>query len=157
MHAGLFGVRTPTWVSGQAIIEFVIILPLFLVLAAGAWEYGRILDAQVTLTNAAREGARFAAVHTLDTNLTSEVVARVTADLQSGYGSRMGTGASCSGGDVCFAASDITVTYTPAQGPGSTVSVQASVHVTIFASFVPGLGDPSGKYTISALESMVLQ
>ncbi|HVC34466.1 MAG TPA: TadE/TadG family type IV pilus assembly protein [Chloroflexota bacterium] len=152
--------------SGQAILEFLLVLPLLLLIGAAVWEYGRILEVQIIAANAAREGARYGTTHSTDGNatLTTEIQNRVIADMRFAYGNRLGTGATCTGGDVCFNQTasatnpDILVTFTPSTGgPGSTVSVQATVHVTIFAPFVPGLTDPSGKYTVSDLESMVLQ
>jgi Flp pilus assembly protein TadG len=43
---------------GQSIVEFALILPLFLVLVFGIVEFGRAYIVYVTVTNAAREGAR---------------------------------------------------------------------------------------------------
>ena len=48
--------------EGQALIEFALILPLFLLLLFGMIDFGRAYSASVTLTNAAREGARFGVI-----------------------------------------------------------------------------------------------
>jgi Flp pilus assembly protein TadG len=48
--------------KGAQIIEFAIILPLFLMLVFGIFEYGRAMMVIEILTNAAREGARTAVV-----------------------------------------------------------------------------------------------
>jgi Flp pilus assembly protein TadG len=50
--------RTVAESSGQAIIEFALLLPLFLLLLFGMVDFGRVYSALVTQTNAAREGAR---------------------------------------------------------------------------------------------------
>jgi Flp pilus assembly protein TadG len=47
---------------GAAAVEFAFILPLLLVLAFGIFEFGRSYHAKITLTHAAREGARALAV-----------------------------------------------------------------------------------------------
>ena len=48
---------------GQALVEFALIIPLFLVLLVGLFDLGRAVFAYNTLTNAAREGARTAIVN----------------------------------------------------------------------------------------------
>lgn len=47
---------------GAAAVEFAILLPLLLLLVLGTIEYGRVYNAQITLTNAAREGVRVMAI-----------------------------------------------------------------------------------------------
>lgn len=46
--------------KGQALVEFALILPILLGLILGMIEFGWILNGKLTLTNAAREGARAA-------------------------------------------------------------------------------------------------
>ncbi len=46
--------------SGVAAVEFAVILPFVMVLFLGIIEFGRILMVQQMLTNAAREGCRYA-------------------------------------------------------------------------------------------------
>jgi hypothetical protein len=48
---------------GQALVEFSLVLPLFLLLLIGIFDFGRIVWARNALENAARESARFAIVH----------------------------------------------------------------------------------------------
>jgi Flp pilus assembly protein TadG len=45
---------------GQALVELALIAPIFLLLVLGAIEFGAAFQARITLTNAAREGARLA-------------------------------------------------------------------------------------------------
>ena len=47
---------------GAAAVEFALLLPLLLLLVFGLIDFGRALNAQITLTQAAREGARLAAL-----------------------------------------------------------------------------------------------
>ena len=47
---------------GAAAVEFAIVLPVVLLLVCGIVDFGRMLDIQITLTNAAREGARWVAL-----------------------------------------------------------------------------------------------
>jgi len=48
---------------GQGLAEFAIVLPIFLVVVFGMIDIGRVVWATDNITNAAREGARFASVH----------------------------------------------------------------------------------------------
>ena len=47
---------------GAAAVEFALLLPILLFLIFGIIDFGRALNAQVTLTQAAREGARLASL-----------------------------------------------------------------------------------------------
>jgi Flp pilus assembly protein TadG len=47
---------------GAAAVEFALLLPLLTLLIFGIVDFGRALNAQITLTQAAREGARLAAL-----------------------------------------------------------------------------------------------
>lgn len=46
---------------GAAAVEFALLLPLMLLIVLGIIDFGRMLNAQQTLTNAAREGSRLVA------------------------------------------------------------------------------------------------
>jgi Flp pilus assembly protein TadG len=46
---------------GAALVEFALLLPIMLLLLVGAWEAGRMIEINLILSNAAREGAREAA------------------------------------------------------------------------------------------------
>ena len=48
---------------GQALVEFALVIPIFLLLLVGLFDLGRAVFAFNTLTNAAREGARLAIVN----------------------------------------------------------------------------------------------
>lgn len=47
---------------GAAAVEFALLLPVLLLIVFGIIDFGRALNAQITLTQAAREGARLAAL-----------------------------------------------------------------------------------------------
>ena len=59
---------------GAAAVEFALLLPLLLLIVFGLIDFGRALNAQITLTQAAREGARLDA---LGSYTTSQICARV--------------------------------------------------------------------------------
>ena len=48
---------------GQALLEFALVLPIFLALLFMIVDFGRVVWATGSLSNAAREGARYAIVH----------------------------------------------------------------------------------------------
>jgi TadE-like protein len=48
---------------GQSLVEFALVLPIFLAILVGMVDIGRAVWANNAIANAAREGARYAAVH----------------------------------------------------------------------------------------------
>ena len=48
---------------GQALVEFALVLPILLLLLCGIIDFGWLYYNQITLNNAAREGARYAVIH----------------------------------------------------------------------------------------------
>src|SRR5690242_1109390 len=48
---------------GQALMEFALVIPIFLLIVVALFDLGRAVFSYNTLTNAAREGARFAIVN----------------------------------------------------------------------------------------------
>ena len=61
---------------GQALVEFAIVLPVFFLLVAGMFDFGLGIYSDLTLVNAAREGARLGVI---DPGNTSAIEARVRA------------------------------------------------------------------------------
>ena len=61
---------------GQALVEFAIILPVFFLVVAGMFDFGLGIYSDLTLVNAAREGARLGVI---DPGNTSAVESRVRA------------------------------------------------------------------------------
>lgn len=48
--------------KGQSLVEFALVLPILLLLVLGMLEYGWMLNAKISVTGAAREGARASSV-----------------------------------------------------------------------------------------------
>lgn len=59
--------------KGQALVEMAFVLPILLMLVFGITEFGRILGAELILSNSAREGARYAAVGATDTEIVTKI------------------------------------------------------------------------------------
>ena len=57
------GNGSPRRGRGQALVEFALVIPLFLLMLIALFDLGRAVFAYNTLTNAAREGARIAIVN----------------------------------------------------------------------------------------------
>jgi Flp pilus assembly protein TadG len=106
--------RTAPRDRGAAAVEFALLLPLLLLLLFGIIDFGRALNAQITLTQAAREGAR------LDALGKSNVVS--------------GTQAAAAG----LSPVSVTVTTTCPAGAG------AGVNAVVKASFTYTLVTPLG-------------
>jgi len=49
--------------NGQSLVEFALVLPFLIILILGMIEFGWILNGKITLTSAAREGARVAIIY----------------------------------------------------------------------------------------------
>ena len=64
--------------SGQALLEFALVLPLFVLLTFGVIEVSKIGYSYVTLNNAVRSGARVASVGGLDEEITNTIATSST-------------------------------------------------------------------------------
>jgi Flp pilus assembly protein TadG len=113
---------------GAAAVEFALLLPVLLLLVFGIIDFGRALNAQITLTQAAREGARLAALGQPD-------VVNRTQGAASGL-------------------SPVTVTVTACPdgaGPG----VDASVTTSYAFSFATPIGAIAGMFGGTGLGSPI--
>jgi Flp pilus assembly protein TadG len=63
--------------AGQEAVEFALLLPLLLLILFGILDLGRLFHAAITITNAAREGARYGIEHPAD---TGDIEAAVQAE-----------------------------------------------------------------------------
>ncbi|XAS71015.1 TadE family protein [Micrococcaceae bacterium Sec5.1] len=90
---------------GAVAVEMAILLPLLLLILIGIMEFGRVLNVQVSLTEAAREGARYAAVHYKDGGLNVSGKALAAAPSLNGLGVSVSDNASS-----CAPGSNVTVT-----------------------------------------------
>ncbi|MEE1137978.1 MAG: TadE/TadG family type IV pilus assembly protein [Acutalibacteraceae bacterium] len=60
--------------DGQAMVEFALILPIFLLILCGIIDFGWLFYNQLSLNNACREGARYAVVNTAEGNGTQAII-----------------------------------------------------------------------------------
>lgn len=81
---------------GQATVELALVLPVLLLILFGIMEFGRVFSAYLVITNAAREGARLAAVGADDTAIVQRVIeaadsletSNLTVTISPAYSSR---------------------------------------------------------------------
>jgi Flp pilus assembly protein TadG len=72
--------------EGQSLIEMAITFPLLLLLLIAVIDFARIFDASIVLTNAVREGARYAS---LDGSLTASHIQQMVMNDVTGSGTNI--------------------------------------------------------------------
>lgn len=114
--------------DGQAMVEFALILPIFLLILCGIIDFGWLFYNQLSLNNACREGARYAVVHTADNADTLAIINHIESTTTNVFAND---------------GVDITVTYSSPADPTSgdiTVSMEADI-----SFFTPVLSTVLGK------------
>ncbi len=107
---------------GSTAVEFALLLPILLVMVFGLIDFGRALNAQISLTQAAREGARLAALG----DSTSDVTARTQA----------------AAGNL---SSSVTVTVTPCPANGTQAN-DAVVQASYVFNYITPVGALAGFF-----------
>ncbi|MCQ6271397.1 pilus assembly protein [Pseudarthrobacter sp. R1] len=92
---------------GAVAVEMALLLPLLLLILIGTMEFGRVFNVQNSLTQAAREGARHAAIHYDDSSLDVEGAALDAAPSLAGLGVAVADNAA-----ACAADANVQVTTT---------------------------------------------
>jgi Flp pilus assembly protein TadG len=126
---------------GQSLVEFALVLPIFILVLMGLFDLGRGVYAYNTLSNASREAARVAIVNQTPAAIQAEAV-------------KQAVGLGITGADV-------TITYaangTPCASPYG-LSCIASVTVTYqFTAATPVIGQIVGPFPISGTTEMVVE
>ncbi len=105
--------------KGQNLVEFAMVVPIFLILVFSIVDFGMGFHAWITVTNAAREGARIGAVGADAATIEARVVDTASS----------------------LAADDIDVTVVNAQGaPGEAVSVNVEYDYELITPLANLLG-----------------
>ncbi|BCZ45579.1 hypothetical protein psyc5s11_16460 [Clostridium gelidum] len=60
--------------KGQALVEFTIVLPILMLLIMGIFQFGMMLNAYITIGNAAREGARTGIIGSTDAEIRNLII-----------------------------------------------------------------------------------
>ncbi len=116
---------------GATAVEFALLLPLLLLIVFGTIDFGRALNAQITLTQAAREGARVDAVGVAGQPATTAAVQSATVSAATGLN--------------LSAASNVSVGYLCAASDGQN-GKNASVAVSYSFSFITPVGALAGLF-----------
>jgi Flp pilus assembly protein TadG len=116
---------------GAAAVEFALLLPMLLLLVFGIIDFGRALNASITLTQAAREGARLDALGQPNATVVSRTQAAATG------------------------LSPVSVTVT-ACTPNAGAGVDATVHASYKFTFVTPIASISRMFGSSFGSSMTL-
>lgn len=90
---------------GAVAVEMAMVLPLLLLILIGTMEFGRVFNVQNSLTQAAREGARHAAIHYNKADLDVSGTALASAPSLNGLGVTVTDNA-----DDCAPGEDVQVT-----------------------------------------------
>lgn len=99
--------------KGAAAVEFALILPVLLLILIGIVEFSLAFNAQLSLNQAAREGARYMAIHnnsTAASSAASNAAGRLTPASVATTFSFSGGGTSCSPGKQVTATTSYTLT-----------------------------------------------
>jgi Flp pilus assembly protein TadG len=161
---------------GQSLVEFALVLmPLFFIIL-GIIQFGFIFNTYVTMTNAAREGARSGTIYIYDQNLSktqndtarnNAINAAVTGsmNLLSKTSPQFTTGLTWTSSGSTFTNGDLVVTYTIPAGisdsdprAGEQVTVLANYHQDLIVPLIANLlpRDAQGRLGLSGAVTMVI-
>jgi PKD repeat protein len=140
---------------GQSLVELALLLPILLLLLAGTIDLGRVWYSQITITNAAREGALEAAVEPTSyaagqpcNKTTNRIMCRAINET--------------SGGWITVTPADVTMTCSPSCDPGTpaaphTAVVEVRGHFSLLTPLMAiftGATDITLKASVSATIAM---
>ena len=63
--------------DGQSTLEFAIVLPILLLIVCGIIEFGLFLNMHLNISNCTREGVRYAAIHSDQTDIEAQIKNRL--------------------------------------------------------------------------------
>ncbi len=137
---------------GQSLTELAIVTPVLLLLVMGAIDLGRVFYAQISLENAAREGAMVAASN--PTSYSAGAACDASSNAVICAATREGLG-----GFVTVDPTDVTLACDPscAKTYGTTVAVAVTGHFTVLTPLVwVFTGGPSVTFERSATADVVI-
>jgi Flp pilus assembly protein TadG len=161
---------------GQSLVEFSLVLvPLFM-LVLGIIQFGLIFNSYVTLTNAAREGARTGTIYVYDRTLTKAQndaarnaairdSVRSSMNLLATTGPNFSSGTTWTQSGTTYANGDIVVTYALPAGivesdtrTGQKLTVRLTYHQDLMIPMVSSLlpQDSGGRLALPGEVTMVI-
>ncbi len=133
--------------TGQALVEFAIILPVFLFLMLMAIDFGRLFFSYIQISNAAREGAAYAAGDPTGTAKISAHAQQETSSQAQGGESAIVVTTACAdpaGSPILCSASS------GGSGAGNSLTVKVSEGFTFITPFINGFFGNSFRMSASA-------
>lgn len=118
---------------GQSLVEFALILPVFVLLLGGIIDFGRVYNEMLTMTAAAREGARAATVGNSDSVAKSSALNYLSPSDQ--------------------ATASVVITPTAPRTSGTSVTVTVSNQVTIMTPVISAFF-PKNPITVTGTSVM---
>jgi Flp pilus assembly protein TadG len=138
--------------AGQATVEFALVFPLFVLLAFGVLDLGRLYVTQMSVQHAMREAGRFAVTgnHLPDSKNPGTMLSRVDSIVQV---------AQNAAGGIDLSGIHITSIEGGqkgpgrAGGPGDTVTISITVNMKLITPIIGRYFSPDGIYTFTASTS----
>jgi Flp pilus assembly protein TadG len=130
---------------GQAMVEFILVAPLYFLLTFGVMDFGRMFFVQMNLQQAVQDAARYASTgnHMPDPNNPGQNLSRITSITD--YVQQMAIGASVSNVQI----SSLGGGAGSAGGPGDTVTVSLTTNLKLMTPFISAFF-PNGTYTFTS-------
>lgn len=162
--------------AGQSLVEFALVLMPLLVILLGIIQFGFIFNSYVTITNAAREGARTGSVYVYDAGYskTQNDLARNNAiktsllssmNLLGKTAPNFATGTTWTQSGLTFTNGDLVITYVVPTGVtetdsrvGQQITVRATYHQDLIIPLVNRLlpQDANGRIGLTGEVTMVV-
>ncbi len=122
---------------GQSLVELAFMFPFLLLILSGALDLGRVYYAYITITNAAREGARYGASNPVDGsgNLNSSGIASKAVNEAAGSGFQISAG-------------DVSVSAPNPPSPGDTLAVTVTKQFQLITTAIAGTGQIQLQSTV---------
>ena len=143
MGAGMTGRGSRRWPRddrGAVAVEFALVLPVLIVLVFGVVDFGRVFFAQISVTQAAREGSRLAALaNTMNPQLTPAAVISRTKAAANG----LPAGSLNVNAPIC-----------PAGSTAATDAVVSVKHTVTFSTPMAGLAGLPGSVVVTGTGHM---
>ena len=130
---------------GQSLVEFAFVLPVFLLVVAGAIDLGLGVYSDLTLVNAAREGARLGVI---DPGNTAAVETRVRAMANNLDGAKLSVTVDCQRPS----GSTFTACTNPMWLPGDATRVRAAYQYSVFFPLLFGTEIPLSSESMMRIE-----
>ena len=127
--------------QGQSLLEFILVLPMLLLLILGTMDFARLFTTKIVLTNAAREGANYLARNPSDFGGASAAI-----DFEAQNLTEVDKNISCS--PLVDGACEV----------GGTASVKVTKDMDlIFSGFLQSMGVSSGTIELSSTVRMMVR